>query len=261
VIFIAPSLDHVGLFTQDVEGMMLAASVLCEDWKDNPYYPPPPRPTGISFGQTQGGGEKKERLPVLGVPEGAYLQQASAEGLQAFDGQLRLLERAGYTVRKVAALGIIAEIIQHHRALMAGEMAKEHQEWFAQYESLYRPRTADMIRTGQQIDDEALMAAREMQQSLRTELETAMAKAGIDVWVSPAALGPAPEGIESTGDPAMSFPWTFAGQPTVSLPAGYSASGLPLGTQGVSTFGSDEQLLAWARRLADTLAPLPRTQA
>jgi Asp-tRNA(Asn)/Glu-tRNA(Gln) amidotransferase A subunit family amidase len=193
----------------------------------------------------------------LGVPEGAYLQQASPEGLQAFEEQLRRLERAGYTVRKVAALDNISEIIQHHRALMAGEMAQIHREWFAQYESLYRPRTAEMISMGQQVDDEALKAARQMQKSLRAELETTMTSAGIEVWLSPAALGPAPEGIASTGDPAMSFPWTFAGLPTVSLPAGYSGSGLPLGMQCVGKFEGDEQLLAWAKNLADSLVPRP----
>jgi Asp-tRNA(Asn)/Glu-tRNA(Gln) amidotransferase A subunit family amidase len=110
---------------------------------------------------------------------------------------------------------------------------------------------------GQQVEDEALKAAHEMQMNLRAELEALMTEMGIDVWVSPAALGPAPEGIESTGDPAMSFPWTFAGQPTVSLPAGYSASNLPLGMQCVGKFGRDEQLLAWAKNLADSLAPRP----
>ena len=31
LIFFSPSLDHVGLFTQDVAGMSLAAAVLCEN--------------------------------------------------------------------------------------------------------------------------------------------------------------------------------------------------------------------------------------
>jgi Asp-tRNA(Asn)/Glu-tRNA(Gln) amidotransferase A subunit family amidase len=232
VIFIAPSLDHIGMFTQDVEGMILAASVLCEGWRD----------------------VEVELLPVLGVPEGAYLQQASPEGLQAFDEQLQRLEQAGYTVRKAAALDNIAEIIQYHRALMAGEVAQVHQAWFAHHESLYRPRTAEMIRMGQQVEDEALKGAREMQKGLRAELEAAMASAGIDLWVCPAATGAAPEGLDSTGDPAMSFPWTFARLPTVAFPAGYSASRLPLGLQCVGAFGRDEQLLAWAKQLVDSLA-------
>jgi Asp-tRNA(Asn)/Glu-tRNA(Gln) amidotransferase A subunit family amidase len=232
VIYIAPSLDHVGMFTQDVAGMRLAAAVLCRDWQAT----------------------EANRLPVLGVPEGAYLQQTSEEGLRAFEEQVTWLERAGYIVRRVAALDYIAEITQQHRALMAGEMVQIHRGWFAQYEAMYRPRTAEMIRTGQQIEDKALAEARKMQMQLREALKRQMDEAGVDLWICPAAKGAAPEGIESTGDPVMSFPWTFAGLPTVSIPAGVSAEGLPLGLQCIGSYMGDESVLAWAERIADTLA-------
>jgi Asp-tRNA(Asn)/Glu-tRNA(Gln) amidotransferase A subunit family amidase len=52
----------------------------------------------------------------------------------------------------------------------------------------------------------------------------------------------------------MNFPWTHAGLPSVSLPAGRSRSGLPLGLQLVARFGVDEQLLAWARALEEILS-------
>lgn len=55
---------------------------------------------------------------------------------------------------------------------------------------------------------------------MRLELEDLMRRHSIDLWISPAALGPAPEGIEATGSPAMNLPWTQAGLPTISLPAG-----------------------------------------
>ncbi|MGH2620028.1 MAG: amidase family protein, partial [Anaerolineales bacterium] len=71
----------------------------------------------------------------------------------------------------------------------------------------------------------------------------------IDLWISPAAVGPAPEGLESTGDPAMNLPWTHAGLPTLSLPSGRSPRGLPLGTQLIGGWQRDEQLLAFAARL------------
>ncbi len=251
VIYIAPSLDHVGMFTQDVAGMRLAASVLCRDWETNPSPQPPPRPTGNSFGQIQGGGkEQATHLPVLGVSEGKYLQQATAEGLQAFEEQVTRLEQAGYTVRRVNVLDNIAEITRHHRALMAGEVAQVHRDWFGQHEGLYRPRTAELIRMGQQIAGEALGEARGIQKRLRDELERHMTEAGVDLWIGPAAKGAAPEGLDSTGDPVMSFPWTFAGLPTVSIPAGFSSDGLPLGLQCVGGFMRDEDVLGWAETMA-----------
>jgi Asp-tRNA(Asn)/Glu-tRNA(Gln) amidotransferase A subunit family amidase len=136
-------------------------------------------------------------------------------------------------------------------------MAQVHASWFAQYESLYRPRTAAAIREGQSVDAETLTRARAGRMQLRAELEALMDRHGIDVWVAPAAPGPAPEGIHTTGNSIMNLPWTHAGLPTLSLPAGRAENRLPLGLQCVGAFMADEQLLAWAAGLAEILASLP----
>lgn len=238
VIPFSESADHIGLFTQDVEGMRLAASVLCRDW------------------QADTADQEPDTLPVLGVPEGSYVAQASPEGQEAFEAQLSTLEAAGYTIRRVPALADIEAINRRHRQMIAAEFALVHAEWFAQYEELYRPSTADLIREGQQVTIGALAEARLGRGRLRGELERLMEQHGIDVWVSPAAPGPAPEGIESTGNPIMNFPWTHAGLPTVSLPAGRAENGLPLGLQCSARFMTDEHLLAWAGPLGGVLAGL-----
>jgi Asp-tRNA(Asn)/Glu-tRNA(Gln) amidotransferase A subunit family amidase len=74
----------------------------------------------------------------------------------------------------------------------------------------------------------------------------------LDVIVSPSAPGPAPAGIDSTGDPIMNLPWTHSGLPTISLPAG-TVDWLPVGLQCVTRYGWDEWLLQWAEGLADGL--------
>lgn len=51
----------------------------------------------------------------------------------------------------------------------------------------------------------------------------------------------------------MSLPWSYAGLPAVSLPAGVSADGLPLGLQVVGAAGADESLLALAAPLERAL--------
>ena len=50
----------------------------------------------------------------------------------------------------------------------------------------------------------------------------------------------------------MNLPWTHAGVPALTLPAGLAANGLPLGLQLTARFGADELLLAWAT----TIEPL-----
>jgi Asp-tRNA(Asn)/Glu-tRNA(Gln) amidotransferase A subunit family amidase len=227
VIYCAPSLDHVGLFTQDVAGMQAAAALLCQAWKID-------------------AADEPDGLPVLGVPDGPYLDQASPAALAAFEQQIGWLRAVGYVVKRVALFDDIAEIDFRHRELMAYEMAETHAEWFARYAEYYRPRTAEMIRKGQAVSPMAVQAAHNVQDRVRRVLDVCMRDAGVDIWISPAATGPAPEGLHSTGDPVMNLPWTHVGFPTVTVPAGRADNGLPLGLQCASAFGSDERLLAWA---------------
>jgi Asp-tRNA(Asn)/Glu-tRNA(Gln) amidotransferase A subunit family amidase len=84
-------------------------------------------------------------------------------------------------------------------------------------------------------------------------LEKQMQQAGIDLWVAPAALGPAPAGLQATGDPNMNLPWTTAGFPALTVPAG-AVRGLPVGLQLVARFSDDELLLAWAEEIAKIVA-------
>jgi Asp-tRNA(Asn)/Glu-tRNA(Gln) amidotransferase A subunit family amidase len=233
----ASSADHVGLFTQDVAGMGLAASILCRDWWA--LHEPP--------GEARR--DSRRALPTLGVPDGPYLQQASSAALEAFDTQLESLRSAGYPVRHVQMLDDIGEINRRHWRMCAAELAQAHALWFAQYEDLYRPRTAALIRDGQSVGADELAAARAGRIELRTKLERQMGAEEIDLWVCPAATGPAPEGLDYTGDPCMNLPWTYVGLPAVTLPAGRAANGLPLGLQCVAKFMNDERLLLCAKQL------------
>jgi Asp-tRNA(Asn)/Glu-tRNA(Gln) amidotransferase A subunit family amidase len=233
VIPFSQSVDHVGLFTRDAAGIELAASVLCADWRQ------PAAGTVVK--------------PVLGVPEGPYLKQASPEGLAAFGQQVLCLEQAGYRVMRVQAMADIEEISCRHRRLISAEMADVHSDWFGRFASLYRAQTAGLIREGQQVAADELNQAKAGRSKLRSELEELMDRHNIDLWVSPAALGPAPEGIEATGSPVMNLPWTQSGLPTISLPAGHASNGLPLGLQVAAGFMADEKLVLWAVGLEQAL--------
>lgn len=232
VIPYSVSADHVGLFTQDVAGMRLAAALLCAGWHD------------AAVGATR---------PTLGVPDGPYLAQASPDGLAAFARQVAQLRAAGYTVRHVPAFADIAEINTRHRRMTLAEMAVVHADWFPQHEARYRPGTVGNIRDGREIGEAELAAAREGRTTLRAALEGAMRDAGIDLWICPPATGAAPTGIAATGDPAMNLPWTHAGLPVVTVPAGQDDAGLPFGLQCAAPFGADERLLAWAEGIAAVL--------
>ena len=92
IIPLSPSLDHVGVFTERVRGIEPVARALAAEWT-------PVAAAG---------------RPVLGVPEGSYLEHASAEGLECFDSARERLATAGFEVRAAEAFPDLEEIERRH---------------------------------------------------------------------------------------------------------------------------------------------------
>lgn len=235
VIPLSESLDHIGFFTTDAPGVERVASVLVTGWQT----------------------ATPERQPVLGVPEGPYLERASAEGLAHFRATVERLAGAGYAVKSVPAMPDFAAIADRHQRIMARDAAQVHADWFNEFGDLYHPKTAALVQHGFLLDAESgdsLKDALRGREDLREALTALMDEHGLDLWVSPSAPGTAPEGLDSTGDPVMNLPWTHSGLPTVGLPSGFNEAGLPFGLQIAGRWQGDEALVAWAIGIEQALA-------
>jgi Asp-tRNA(Asn)/Glu-tRNA(Gln) amidotransferase A subunit family amidase len=177
------------------------------------------------------------------------------EARHVFEGQLLRLRQAGYQVKRVPFLndGEVDEVYRRTGTLLHAEMAAVHATWFARYEPLYRPRTANAIRRGQATSAADASIARDGRLTFRRAIEDLMARAGVDLWALPASAGGAPKGLETTGWGGMTTPWSYAGLPAITVPAGRDDRDLPLGLQAIAAFGADEHLLTWAHDLADAV--------
>lgn len=230
VIPLSPSVDHIGLFASDVAGCELAASLLCTNWQ----------PAAAS-------------RPTLGIPEGAYLERTSAAGLAHFRASCAKLVEAGFMVKSVPVMADFDDIYTRHNVIVAADAAQVHANWFAQYGDVYHPKTADLIVRGQGITAVSLQTAVAGREQLRHELAAAATAHAIDLWLSPPALGAAPAGLDGTGDPVMNLPWTHAGVPTLTVPAGLDEQGLPMGLQLAAGWQQDELLFGWGKQIEAAL--------
>ena len=235
VIPLSPSLDHVGFFTSDVETAIAAARVLYHDWNE------PTQPLN---------------RPRLGIPEGPYLQNASPERLSNFENICKVLESVGYQIEHVQIMSDFTEIRDRNQVILSAEAAHVHQDWFNQFGNLYSPKFTELIQRGQTIREDQLQDALSARVTFRTDMEHAFIDHNIDLWICPSTVGPAPRGLESTGDPIMNLPWTQAGLPVINLPAGKSEEGLPLGLQVIANWYQDESLLFWSKELEKALVNL-----
>jgi len=223
VIALAPSVDHVGMFATHVETIAGAAPVVVRDWRS---------------------GIEAARGARLGVPVGPYLEKTSNEGKDHFAGVSAELRRRGWEIVEIPVMADFDDVDARHRLVVAAEAARVHADWFARFGDRYAPKTAELIRRGQGVTAAELERALAGRFRLRDELHEAMEARRIDLWISPPAVGAAPLGLESTGDPVMNLPWTHAGLPALVVPAGENGEGLPMGLQLTAAFEADEVLLA-----------------
>jgi len=226
-LHVSRSLDRVGLFAAGPRDVTLAAAILIESW----------HPVGGA------------RQPVLGVADGPFLEAVEPAARELFERQVDALAAAGYQVRHDRVFEDADEVAESLRRLMNGEFAREHAALFERYGDRYRPQTAGGIEQGQRVPDAQLDADRRAVLQRRFQVESQRRAAGIDVWMTPAALGPAPAGLGASGSPWLNLPWSYVGLPAVAVPAG-AIGGLPVGLQLVGGWHADEELLEWAGALA-----------
>jgi Asp-tRNA(Asn)/Glu-tRNA(Gln) amidotransferase A subunit family amidase len=228
---LSPSLDHVGVLAESAATAARAAAVMCERW----------RPAVVSA------------RPLLGVPEGPYLELASEAGRQQFRDVCERLSSAGYEVKPVPALADIEAIRERQGTIVDIEAVRSHSRWYPRLADLYHPKTRELIERGLALPEGLLEELLPEREALRRGLIDLMDANGLDLWISPSATGTAPRGLESTGDPAMNVPWTQAGLPTVGLPSGVDGDGLPYGLQLAGRWWADESVLAWGERIEGAL--------
>ena len=130
------------------------------------------------------------------------------------------------------------------------EFAGVHAQRAARLGALFRGQSAALFDWGRALGDAEIAEGRDSSRRTRAVLAAQMDEHGLDLWVSPAALGVAPTGLHHTGDAVMNLVWTHAHMPALTLPVGSTKSRLPLGLQLCARVGDDERLLAWASGIA-----------
>ena len=220
VIPLAESFDHVGIFSDNLPKLELAASVLSRAWQKHTL----------------------ENMARLGVPDGPYLDSASDEGIGHFNEIINLLDQDKFEIQVSGVFPDFDRIQERHQHILAFETARTHSKWYKKHRDKYHLKTRELIEKGQKVSEVTYNDALHEVEVYRLDVRSFMEENEIDAWITPAAPGAAPLWLEGTGDPVMNLPWTQAGLPSITLPTGENQMGLPLGSQLVGRWGQDERL-------------------
>src|SRR5262249_39186 len=158
-------------------------------------------------------------------------ERATAEVARVTSGAVDRLVAGGAAVEDVKLPPSFEATFAAAYLITRSDTTSIHAERYAEKADLYRPLIRASIEVGMLIPGELYVRALRIRGQFRRELRPALAR--YDVLATPTTPTPAPEGT-ATGDPRFQVPWSLSGFPSITVPCGMSASGLPLGLQLVS---------------------------
>ena len=193
------------------------------------------------------------RFAFVRTPAWKHAEKVTAEAFA------ELVESLGERVSEVEIGQSFDRAIDMHRTVMEVEMAHNLHRDFEQGGNSLSEVLRALIERGQKVTAVDYMRALAGSAPLNAALDGVFDE--YDAILTPAAPGPAPRGLDSTGSPAFCSLWTYLGTPAVTLPLLQSESGLPIGVQLIGRRGNDARLLRTANWLVKTIGKRGRRGA
>jgi Asp-tRNA(Asn)/Glu-tRNA(Gln) amidotransferase A subunit family amidase len=214
---LARSFDHIGVFARNVADARLAFALLTE----------------------RDVGRKTAEPPRIAlVPE--LIARANPDVAAKIETAAERLAAAGAQITRIALPVSFAAIHDAGRAILESEFAAYQEALFRDHGAEYRPRTRELIIAGLAQKATAYVKAQQARARFKDDMLPILRSAGF--LLSPVAIGTAPKGLESTGDPWFCAPWTTIGVPAVALPTLVGEAGLPYALQLVAAIDADAEL-------------------
>src|SRR5882724_4426296 len=217
VIPLSWSLDHTGPMTKTVEDAAILLNVIAGyDHQD---------PTTVDVpvvDYTRGLKMATGKLRV-GVPRKPYFDSVQPEVAKAVEDALGVIRKLVATVAdmEMPAAGNPAQV-------WGPEIYTYHSKWIAETPEKYQPPTRAAIQRDSQAKLAVYAQARRDMEVARRDIDKFFAN--VDLLVMPTMKGVAPL-ITAGGGGINTSQFDWFGLPAISVPCGFSSSGLPIGLQ------------------------------
>lgn len=187
--------------------------------------------------------------PRIGFCRTPYWNRADAPTRSALEGAVPVLAKAGARVEDVELEGEFETLEDVQIRMSSYEFYRALTFERTRYPELISKSLSARIRGGSQVTRAQYAETHEIAKRCRARLDDIYRN--YDVLISPSAVGEAPRGLESTGDPVFGLTWTLVHGPAITVPVFTGPNGLPIGLQVTGPRGSDARTLIageWIRR-------------
>ena len=236
VIPLSWSLDHIGPMTSTVMDAALLLQVIAGYDPHDPSsidLPVPPYLAAIAASTSS---------LRLGIPRAYFYEGLHPDVQAAMDGALSVLKRLTRAQRDIVPMATDAtysSVINPYVTILNAEAYEYHKEHVSKNPELYQAATVSRIRAGADVTILAYMQARRQLDQIRHSVARSFDT--VDVVITPTSPIP-PFAIADLTDPNTARPkelqmlrntrpFNALGLPTISVPCGFTAQGLPIGMQ------------------------------
>jgi len=239
VIPLSQSLDHVGTIARTVEDAAIIFQAIAKE-------------TDVVQGWGSASPVRIEDPPAhklrIAVPRKFFCEELDPEVTSAFEQALTVLS----TMSDISEINLE---VPTDRTLQKAESYAYHCEFVRQSPELYQPETLRRIRTGEGISPEdAARCKRELQEARK---QIASVFNDVDLLITPTTPTPAPVISELKANPDLlrprelvllrnTRPMNVWGLPAISVPCGFTQSGLPIGLQIIGSHWGEAKVLQLA---------------
>jgi aspartyl-tRNA(Asn)/glutamyl-tRNA(Gln) amidotransferase subunit A len=263
---LAPSLDHVGPLARSVGDLALLLSVIAgRDPLDQATLAQPRLRAirNVRELSTRLRSRFTKRRPLrLGWPREYFFARLDAEVRDAVEAARRSFEKLGAIVKETS-LPHINNGDEPSTAIALAEATHVHQSagWFPARSADYGEDVRKRLEMGAEIKAVDYLGAQEVRRRASDDFEAAWAQ--VDAILAPTVPIAAPRigdnvvKIDGKDEPVrgalirLNRPANFTGLPAISLPCGWTKSGLPIGLQIIGRAWGEEELLSIARIFED----------
>ena len=273
------SLDHAGPIARSVEDCALLLDVLAGNDPDDPDSVEVPL---LDYRAALADGRAPEdavRGTRIGVPAGYFFRHLDGDVESSVRDAIARFEELGATVHEVEIPAVIDDLFEVYRAIQKPEAYTFHHDkgWLDTRAERYSPTVLKNILAGGDYSASDYIRAQQARRTFREAMREAMRS--VDVLMTPTLPVPARR-IDEVDTPLLwdgkpepagealryTFPFNLTGQPALTVPCGFSTTGLPIGLQLVAgQFGEPtllrlghayQRVTDWHRRVPPLVAQL-----
>ncbi len=231
--FVSESLDHIGVMARTVADVALFMHAVCDTAM--PMF-----------------AQRSLAAPRIGLYVAPCTNDDEVFTRKRLEHAVVALVEKGARVSECSLPEALDVIAGDHATIMEFEAARALEFEYQNHREELSAPMRQCIENGWRCSRERYEAA--MTNAIRYRAQFSEILDGVDVIVTQAAPGEAPEGLVHTGSSVYNRVWTLLHGPCITVPMCTGAHGLPIGIQILGRHGSDLRTLSWADWIQNALA-------